>query len=256
MSNPPHGKSLNAIRQQNGEFFNKILQQMNTKTQLQADTSTSSKDRLESLKNHFEATYPSLKFEYAKFGSLSFLDIPCELINEAEAFKAGWDSAHEFYTTRIKDLKEQVARVDRGIEAANDAYQRGYKEGHTLGIGFGKKIEGDLLHWKGKYETVARILDKKITEAKNEGYSLGIEAGRNAELAEAIIPSDAYNVEVFAIKPADDGNGEQAFIGYQFKCNNTEQFRFVQVKIAVTNPSNKYGNNSKINEDKGNKNIG
>lgn len=170
-------------------------------------------DKFTALVDYFFKKYPDLKLPVLHVQGHDFAQtsvaFPTEYVAEIEAFFTAWDIAYnQGYYDSAKVASEEYARNIHEVVIATHA--AGYNQGFA------------------------------------DGSEVGFDTGIDQELHASIIPSDAYDIEVFAVKPSQDfESGKQAFIGYKFLDGDSqEQFKFVQVQFAAPNLQIK----SKINE--------
>ena len=117
----------------------------------------------------------------------------------------------------------------------------------------------DKAHQIGYFEgvkTATEEYQKNILEViestSNEAYNRGYRNGTDDEWENSAIPSDAYDLEVFAVQPSSDfETGKQAFIGFKHDVDGQPNFNFIQVQFAVPNLTIK----KKINEETRSKNL-
>jgi len=131
-----------------------------------------------------------------------------------------------------------------------DAFLYAYILGHNTGYA-GAMKRAAKEYEKNIHEVSTAMYAAGFEQGKQEGFEEGNEngfaLGINAEWGESIIPSNAYDVEVFAVKHSQDfESGKQAFIGYKFDLDGQPQFHFVQVQFSAPNLTIK----PKINEQK------
>jgi hypothetical protein len=159
------------------------------------------------LHEYFISKYPEINFDTRSYQtglySTQLFEIPKNLLAEAEAFFTAWDFGYS------------QGSIDT-LTRASEEYRKNIQE----------------------------IVLKVSGASYNEGFAAGADdgfgRGVEEEMNDSVIPSDAYDIEVFAVKPSHEfESGQQAFIGYKFDLNGQPQFHFVQMQFAATNPNKK-----------------
>lgn len=119
------------------------------------------------------------------------------------------------------------------------AFLLAWEESHKIGY-----FEGVETATKQYQENLIEVIEQTSTEAYERGYRNGAED----EWSASIIPSDAFDIEVFAVQPSNDfETGKQAFIGFKYLDDGEPQFHFEQVQFSAPNLTIK----NKINDTKG-----
>jgi hypothetical protein len=118
------------------------------------------------------------------------------------------------------------------LTALNVGYEKGY---HTASHKASEEYN----------KNISDIIPQIHAAGYNQGYAEGYDEGIATEMENSIIPSNAYDLEVFAVRPSQDfESGKQAFIGYKFDLEEQPQFHFTQVEFTAPNLTLK----SKIND--------
>lgn len=164
-------------------------------------------NKLEALLKYFAKKYPSNQYQYVSqftgFSLNTYIAFPSHLYPEIEAFFTAWDAA----------------------------YGEGYADASKVAaVEYSKNIQ--------------EIVMKVSAASHNEGFAAGVEQGFDTgvdqERIASYIPSDAYDIEVFAVQPSHEfPTGKQAFIGYKFDIDGQTQFHFIQASFAVPNVTTK-----------------
>jgi hypothetical protein len=136
---------------------------------------------------------------------------------------------------------EHIDSTVAEIEAFLKAWDLGFQSGYSNA----SKVAAEE-YQRNIHEIVIATHATGYNQGFADGSEVGFDTGIDQELHASIIPSNAYNIEVFAVQPSHEfETGKQAFIGYKFlDGEDKEQFHFVQVQFAVPNLQTK----SKINE--------
>lgn len=170
-------------------------------------------DKFTALIEYFTKKYPDLKLPVLHVHGNDFahtsVAFPIEYVNEIEAFFSAWDLGFNTgYSGAMKIASEEYTRNIHEVVIATHA--TGYNQGFA------------------------------------DGSEVGFDTGIDQEINASVIPSDAYDIEVFAVQNSHTfESGKQAFIGYKFlNADDKEEFKFIQVQFAVPNMQFK----SKINE--------
>jgi hypothetical protein len=107
------------------------------------------------------------------------------------------------------------------------AFLIAWEEGHKIGY-----FEGVETATKQYQQNLLEVIEQTSTEAYERGYRNGAED----EWGASIIPSDAFDIEVFAVQPSNDfETGKQAFIGFKYLDQDEPQFEYTQVQFAAPN---------------------
>lgn len=164
--------------------------------------------KFNALRNYLKSKYPEISFEVRSYASsqtsTDIFDVPSNYIDEVEAFFKAWDLGFEngWYNSAKNASDEYVKNI-------NEIVLQTYAAGLNEGLEQGKKI--------------------------------GFQHGMEREWRDSIIPSDAYDIEVFSVQPSNDfETGLQALVG--FKVPNKGEgnsFHFIQIQFSVTNPNKK-----------------
>lgn len=150
------------------------------------------------------------------------------------------------YIVQLENGHADFLTAPAGCSEVIWAYVNGHYAGEHSGYFKGvRKSETEFA------KNIAIAIDQAFEDGRakgyDEGYKDGHEDGQLAEMENSIIPSDAYDIEVFAVQPSSDHqSGQQAFIGYKFDVDDEPQFHFAQVQFAVPNLQIK----NKINDEK------
>jgi hypothetical protein len=113
------------------------------------------------------------------------------------------------------------------------------------GLGYQTGVKEAQVRASRQYEqNLAQVIREVSVASYNEGHAdgqqKGYDEGQCQELTEAIIPSDAYDIEIFSVQPSHEfKTGLQAFIGFKYLVGEQEQFHFVKVQFAAGIPNKK-----------------
>lgn len=194
------------------------------------------KEKLNELGKYFTKKYPDREDWVINTTSFDACQLPSDMTIEAYTFLKALEIGYELHVKKVNPQiaadKEVIKELEKTLECTNakrgedaKAFMRGYTQGMQ------SQANADL---------------KVLQEGYDKGYRKGfIEGGNNA-----IIPENAYDIEVFAVQPAPGfPSGQQAFIGFnRITADGNNQFSFIQIQYSVTNPNKKYGNKENIEE--------
>lgn len=160
-------------------------------------------DKFNALIQYFKKKYPNQLYPTGSKVTDTYMTytvlFPESFTPEIEAFFAAWDVAfNEGWINSAKKASEEYTKNVQEVLVAS--YTGGYNEGLSKGI--------------------------------NEGFEEGVDTERD----HSVIPSDAYDIEVFSVQPSQDHpSGWQAFVGYKFDLEGQPQFHFTQIGFTVPN---------------------
>jgi hypothetical protein len=227
------------------------------------------KEQLNALGKYLTKRFPDREdWVINTHNDLNIVNLPDDLAAIARTFfdavQIGYTThaykANKYFNETINPIKERVTKLENNLvnckQEAFENYNKGYMEG-LLNIVTGSYANAKIIldkHFEEGYKkgsTDQAIKDSDyINTEKPKSFNSGYAMGQEDERANSYIPSDAYDVEVFAVQPsADFATGQQAFIGFKYDIEKQPQFGFIQVQYSVTNPIKKYGNDKINNEE-------